>query len=108
MGARIGLVSSYDSAKGLASIYYPGRGDTSIMLPVFAPFGAAQMLNKGDMVLVEHLEDGSAVILGGFTGSGASAAGITVSGGNMTIRDSSGTVTVSQLTQAVNLMHEKE
>lgn len=106
-GARIGFISSYDKGAGMASVYYPNRGDTSVMIPVFSPFGATQILKKGDMVLVEHLEDGSAVILGGFAGEEPSAAGIAVSGGSMTLQDESGSVTVSQLVQAVKLMHQQ-
>ncbi|MDD3251759.1 MAG: hypothetical protein PHV18_04270 [Lachnospiraceae bacterium] len=107
MGARIGFVSSYDPATGMASVYYPSRSDTSAMIPVFSPFGATQELKKDDMVLVEHLEDGSAVILGGFAGENPSAAGIAVIGGSMIIRDTSGSVTVGQLIQAVKLMHQR-
>lgn len=104
-GARIGFISSYDGGTGMASVYYPNRGDTSAMIPVFSPFGATQILNKGDMVLVEHLEDGSAVILGSFAGAEASAAGIATDGGTMTLKDASGSVTISQLVQAVKLMN---
>lgn len=104
-GARIGFISSYDAGTGMASVYYASRGDTSAMIPVFSPFGATQDLKKDDMVLVEHLEDGSAVILGGFAGEAPSAASFSVAGGTMTIRDESGAVTVSQLVQAVKLMH---
>lgn len=104
-GARIGFISSYDAATGMASIYYPNRADTTDMVPVFSPFGATQEITKGTMVLVEHLEDGSAVAIGAFTGETPSAAGITVSGDSMTLKDSSGSVTVAQLVQAVALMH---
>ena len=105
-GARIGFVSSYDPGTGMASVYYPARsGDTSSMMPVFSPFGATQVLNKGDMVLVEHLEDGSSVVIGAFAGAAASSAKIIVSGDSMTLQDESGSVTVADLVNAVQLMH---
>lgn len=104
-GARIGFISSYDPATGMASIYYPNRRDTTDMVPVFAPFGATQVPAKDTMVLVEHLEDGSAVAIGAFTGETPSAASIIVSSGSMTLKDSSGSVTIAQLVEAVRLMH---
>jgi hypothetical protein len=106
MGARIGFISSYDAKTGMASVYYPARsGDTTAMIPVFTPFGINAELKKDEMVLVEHLDDGSAVILGAFAGEQAPAAQISQSDGSMILKDASGSVTVAQLVQAVKLMH---
>ena len=53
---RCGYVSSYDAKNNSASIYYPHRnGETTQMLPVLAPFGAAQTLKKDDCVLAIHM-----------------------------------------------------
>lgn len=109
MGARIGFVSSYDAGTGMASVYYPARsGDTSAMMPVFTPFGSCQKLEKGDMVLVIKLDDGSSVIIGSFSGGDAApAAQVIVSSGNMTLKDNSGSVTVAKIIQAVSKMHDQ-
>ena len=104
-GARIGFVSSYDPATGMASVYYRSRNDTTEMVPVFSPFGATQEIAKDTMVLVEHLEDGSAVAIGAFTGEAPSAAKIQVDGNSMTLTDGSGSVTIAELVQAVAWMH---
>ena len=52
-GLRIGFVSSYNAAAGMASVYYPDRmGEVTGELPVFSPCGLVQVLQKGDAVLV--------------------------------------------------------
>ena len=93
----VGFVSSFDGANGTASIYYPDRNDqVTGQLPVFAPFGCRQTLKKDQMVLVLHLDSGSegGIVMGPISGS---AAGMDGSGGSLTLKDSSGSVTVAQI-----------
>ena len=106
MSPRIGYISTYDKAKGTASVYYPDRtGETTNQIPVFTPFGAIGTMRKGDMVLVEYLDNGSAVILGTFAGNGAPECGITTLGGSLTLKDASGSITVAELL-AIKSAHE--
>ncbi|MBO5573355.1 MAG: hypothetical protein J5947_03840 [Clostridium sp.] len=95
---RIGFVSSYDAANGTASVYYPDRAnEVTTQLPVFAPCGCAQTLNKDDMVLVAHLSNGgvAGMVIGAAMKS--SAAGLRADGGTLTLFDSSGSVTVQDI-----------
>lgn len=100
-GNRIGYVSSFDPTTGMATVYYPDRsGEVTRELPVFTPLGMSQDLKKGEAVLVLHLSGGGAagIVLGGYSAAGSvPAAGITVSGGNMTLRDASGSISLKEL-----------
>ena len=98
-GPRIGFISSYNASAGTASIYYPDRcKDVTGELPVFMPCGLTQGLEKGDAVLVLHLSNGSeAGIVMGKYAQGACGAGIAVEGDTLTLKDSSGSIKLSQI-----------
>lgn len=100
-GNRVGFINSFDSATGMASVLYPDRdNEVTDELPVFMPFGIFQQLKKGDAVLVIHLSNNSAagIIIGSYSAEGSSAAvGLTVSGGNIILRDASGSISLSEI-----------
>ena len=100
-GNRIGFISSYDPATGMAAVYYPDRNqEVTGELPVFAPFGLQQELKKGDAVLVLHLSDGggAGIVLGGYSVPGSvPAAGITIAGGDMVLKDKNGSVSLRDI-----------
>lgn len=97
----MGFVSSYNAATGMASIYYPDRcHEVTSELPVLAPFGLLQQLNKDDPVFVLHLPNGteSGVVLGGYSVDGdVPAAACFADGNNLVLRDSSGTTTLRDI-----------
>lgn len=98
-GPRIGFISSFDPGTGMAAIYYPDRcHEVTDELPVYMPCGLVQHFQKGDAVLVLHLSNGSeaGVVLGKYTQEPAHT-GIVVSGDTMTLRDSSGAITLRQI-----------
>lgn len=100
-GIRVGIVSAYDQKTGTASIYYPDRCDeVTDNLPVLAPFGMLQKLNKGDFVTVLHLSNGkeAGVILGSYSSDDdVPAARITTTGESITFEDSSGSITLREI-----------
>ena len=100
-GVRIGFVSTYNSDTGSASIYYPDRNhDVTDEMPVFAPFGILQKLNKDDMVLVLHLSNGEAagIVMGVFSADeDAPEAGISVENGGLTFQDENGSITLKEI-----------
>ncbi|MEG2700748.1 MAG: hypothetical protein RR995_06140, partial [Hungatella sp.] len=66
----------------------------------FAPFGVLQVLTKEDAVLVLHLSNGqeAGIIMGSYSVAGdVPEAGISVSGGNLTFKDASGTMTLKEI-----------
>lgn len=96
---RIGFVSSFNPGTGMATIFYPDRNsEVTTELPVFAPFGMVQELKKGEAVLVLHLSNGgtAGIILGGYSVNGGSA-GVTVTNGNMILRDANGSVSLKNI-----------
>lgn len=100
-GIRMGFISSYNTATGMASIYYPDRcHEVTSELPVLAPFGLLQQLNKDDPVFVLHLSNGAetGVILGGYSVDGdVPAATISTDGSNLILQDASGTTTLGNI-----------
>lgn len=100
-GNRIGFVSAFDPGTGMASVYYPDRnGEVTGNLPVFAPFGMRQELKKGDAVLVLHLSNGGSagIVIGGYTvAKSVPAAGISVTDGNMMLRDANGSISLNDI-----------
>lgn len=110
-GNRIGYVSSFNASTGMASIYYPDRtGEVTDELPVLMPCGMYQRLNKGDMVLVMHLSNGSeaGIVLGTYSVCPEDTkAGISIEGGTMTLKDVSGSITLKELL-AIKVAHEEE
>lgn len=100
-GNRIGFISSYNPATGMAAVYYPDRNqEVTRELPVFAPFGLQQELKKGDAVLVLHLSGGggAGIILGGYCAPGSvPAAGVTITDGSMVFRDQNGSVSLKDI-----------
>ncbi len=100
-GLRIGFVSSYNAAAGMASVYYPDRmGEVTGDLPVFSPCGLVQVLQKGDAVLVLHLSNGgeAGIVLGSYSVRGdVPGAGILVDGGMLTLKDASGSIPLSRI-----------
>ena len=100
-GLRIGFVSSWNAGTGMASVHYPDRmGEVTGELPVFAPCGMMQVLRKGDAVLVLHLSNGreAGIVLGSYSVRGdVPGAGITVDGGQMTLKDSTGSIPLSKI-----------
>lgn len=100
-GPRIGFVSTYNAEKGTASVYYPDRcHEVTAELPVFMPCGLVQMLEKGDMVLVLHLTNGSeaGIVLGKYIAETSSPrAAITVSGDQILFRDRSGSISLGEI-----------
>lgn len=98
-GPRIGFISSFDSATGMAAVYYPDRcHEVTDELPVYMPCGLIQSFQKGDAVLVLHLSNGSeaGIVMGKYTQEPARA-GIIVSGDMMTFQDSSGVITLREI-----------
>lgn len=99
---RMGYVSTYDAASGMASIYYPDRDSESATskMPVFAPFGIAQVLKKDDEVMVFHLSNGTevAVVMGTYTAEDESHK-VTIRVENEDIRFSAanGIITLSEI-----------
>ena len=66
---RIGIVSSIDYEKGMVSVTYPDRDNsTTKMFPYLCPTEEYKMPKVGDNVMVVHLSNGSAsgVVLGTF------------------------------------------
>ncbi|MFW6680677.1 hypothetical protein ACOAOT_23930 [Lacrimispora sp. AGF001] len=99
-GTRIGLVSSYNAETGSASIYYPDRNhEVTDEMPVFAPFGIIQTLEKDDMVLVLHLSNGEAagIVMGVYSADETNEIGLLVSGGNLAFKDSNGSITLKEI-----------
>lgn len=102
MGARVGFVSSYNATEGTAAVHYPDRlNEVTDQLPVLAPFGVKQVLKKGQMVLVIHLDNASeaGVVIGGID---CGAAAIDGAGGSLRFSDNAGAVTVSEIIQDIN------
>lgn len=94
---RIGYISAFDAATGMATVFYPDRtGQVTQKMKIFAPFGAMQMLAPDDEVLVLHLSNGPSVglVIGKFVGSGAS---INAAGGEITLSGNAGSITLSEL-----------
>lgn len=103
---RIGFVSSFDPSTGMASIYYPDRGEKGTvtrMMKVFAPLGCSQVLLKDDQVLVLHLSNGSeaGIVIGKLMSGGAS---IAAQGGDITFAGSPGSITLSDLIRIKNIV----
>ena len=100
-GIRLGFVSSYNAATGMASIYYPDRNhQVTSELPVYSPFGLLQKLNKDDPVYVLHLGSGAetGVILGGYSVDGdVPVAEISTDGSNLILKDSTNTTTLGNI-----------
>lgn len=100
-GIRMGFISSYNAATGMAAIYYPDRShQVTSELPVFAPFGLLQQLNKDEPVFVLHLSNGSetGVVLGGYSVDGdVPEAGLSTNGSNLILKDSSNTTTLGSI-----------
>lgn len=99
---RIGYISSFDVAKGVASVYYPDRSGMVIQnIKVFAPLGCKQVLMKDDQVLVLHLSNGgeAGVVLGKIVDGGGSIAAL---GGDIAFAGAAGTITLSELIQIKN------
>lgn len=103
-GVRIGFISSFDADTGSASIYYPDRnGEVTTEMPVFAPFGISQKLDKDDMVLVLHLSNGQeAGIVMGVFGADEEATGISISNGNMMFQDVNGSISLKDIIGKIN------
>ena len=101
---RIGYVSSYRPDEGTADVYYPDRnGEVSAGIPVLAPFGIRQNLNKEQMVLVAHLENGpeNGVVIGPVDGTETETA-VTASDGEITLSGSAGSMTLSEMIDLKN------
>lgn len=99
---RMGYVSSFDEATGMASVYYPDRDPDAATskMPVFLPFGVAQKLKKDDVVLVVHLSNGSEVgiVLGVFAQEDEPpTASISVESGNILFSTAAGAASVADL-----------
>lgn len=98
---RLGFVSSYNGATGMASIYYPDRnGQVTAEIPVFSPFGLLQRLKKDEPVYVLHLSNNKAtgVILGSYSTDGdVPAASLSTNNSTLTLSDSSGTATLGSI-----------
>lgn len=95
---KVGKVSSFDAASGMASVYFENTGQTTGKMPVFAPFGAKQMLKKDDMVLVAMVGNSKGIVIGGYTAAGGtSMAGIEEKNGGLVLKDSSGSISVDTL-----------
>ena len=101
-GIRIGVISSYDSSTGEASVFYPDLALTVTQkMKIFAPFGCRQTLMKDDQVLVVHLSNGSeaGIIIGKIVDEGA---GITAAGGELALTGAAGSITLSDLIKIKN------
>lgn len=100
-GIRIGVISSYNAETGSASIYYPDRNhEVTDEMPVFAPFGIVQKLDKDDTVLVLHLSNGAAagIVMGVYSADEASPeVGISNSGGDLIFQDKNGSITLKEI-----------
>ncbi len=99
---RVGYISSFDAAKGTASVYYPDRSGMVIQnVRVFAPLGCRQLLQKDDQVLVLHLSNGgeAGYVIGKAVDGGAS---INAMGGELSLSGSAGTITLSELIRIKN------
>lgn len=100
-GIRIGFVSTYNAAEGMASIHYPDRmGEVTADLPVYSPCGLIQKLSVGDAVLVLHLSNGeeAGIVLGSYSVAGdVPAAGISVEGSSLILKDSSGSISLKKI-----------
>lgn len=109
---RIGFVSSYNAETGMASIYYPDRCDeVTDELPVMAPFGLLQTLNKDDAVFVIHLSNGSeaGVVLGSYSVAGdIPEASITASDGELHMKDKSGSTTLGELLSRISELEKRD
>jgi len=109
---RIGFVNSYNAETGMASIYYPDRcREVTDDLPIFAPFGLMQTLNKHDAVFVLHLSNGSeaGLILGSYSVDGDTPeAEISVNDGELTFRDRSGSATLRDIIERISKLEERE
>ena len=94
---RVGYISAFNAATGMATIFYPDRtGQLTQELKVYAPFGVSQMLMPDDEVLVLHLSNGPEVglIIGKVVGTGAA---IDSAGGDITFAGAAGSITLSEL-----------
>lgn len=116
---RIGIVSSIDYDRGMVSVTYPDRDNsTTKMFPYLCPSGDYSMPKVGDSVMVVHLSSGSAsgVVLGTFwdaahkpqnTGKTvhrkqlSDIAYIECVDDEITFHDKNGTVTLSQIITAL-------
>lgn len=104
-GVRIGVISSFDADTGSASIYYPDRnGEVTAEMPVFAPFGISQKLDKGDTVLVLHLSNGqeAGIVMGVFAADEEANTGISISNGNMVFEDANGSISLKEIMDKIN------
>lgn len=104
-GVRIGFISSFDADTGSASIYYPDRnGEVTADMPVFAPFGISQKLDKGDTVLVLHLSNGqeAGIVMGVYGADEEADTGISISNGNMVFQDVNGSISLKDIIDKIN------
>lgn len=104
-GVRIGVINSFDADTGSASIYYPDRNDeVTSEMPVFAPFGISQKLEKGDNVLVLHLSNGqeAGIVMGVFGADEEADTGISITGGNMVFQDVNGSISLKDIMDKIN------
>lgn len=98
---RIGYISSFDPGSGMASVYYPDRDpvNATSKMPVFAPFGIPQELEKDAVVLVLHLSNGSAaaVIMGVFTEEIRPQVSIRSTGTDIVLKTTMGEISVNEI-----------